>query len=339
MRIAFLLRLLVVLGMGGLIAGCGLGFDMDDLLTPQDGSMRVNRLIGPPKGVSNRMMTVIGAKAEAEGLPVVVGGRADTNYELAGYMSAASETDGTDVAYVFDVLDNDGDRQHRLTGVFTAKTSPGDPWKAVDNTVVDAIAERVVADLKTWYGNDGPSARQPGTPETASDTPSDAPPEPPARPNTTNGAALSGQNPALALLAPPRPPAAIVAATEASTTLPQPITIALTSIDGAPGDGSTSLSNAVDQALEPYGIDLVPDPEKARYRLAADVSITPPEKGRQAVAIIWTVSDKAGAIGSVRQINAIPSGSLETQWGGSAQSAAASAANGIATLVQPNPVK
>jgi len=109
----------------------------------------------------------------------------------------------------------------------------------------------------------------------------------------------------------------------------------ISSVDGAPGDGTDSLPRAITEVLRRQDIAIVTDPEaKADLVLRAAVVVDKPKAGKQNVRIVWYVRRKdGGEIGTVGQENDIPAGLLDGPWGDVAYMVAVSAQDGIMQLV------
>jgi hypothetical protein len=111
--------------------------------------------------------------------------------------------------------------------------------------------------------------------------------------------------------------------------------LAIRKVEGATGDGSSSLAAAIAAVLKHADIEIITD-EKAKADLYLDgnVSVAPPKAGKQNVKIVWHVRRPDGSeIGTVGEENDVPSGMLNGPWGDVAYSVAISAGNGIMALV------
>ena len=107
-------------------------------------------------------------------------------------------------------------------------------------------------------------------------------------------------------------------------------------VTGAPGDGSTTLTAAIQRELRAKGIELADRPTPASYRVEGAVLLGSAREGKQAIQIEWVVRDPKGKkLGTVSQKNDIPEGSLDGSWGGVADQAAGAAVKGILKLL-PN---
>jgi hypothetical protein len=109
----------------------------------------------------------------------------------------------------------------------------------------------------------------------------------------------------------------------------------ISGVEGAPGDGTQSLSRAITEVLKRQDIAIVTDPEaKADLVLRAAVVVAKPKAGKQNVKIVWSVRRKNGdEIGTVDQENDVPAGFLDGPWGDIAYMVAVSAQDGIMQLV------
>jgi hypothetical protein len=109
----------------------------------------------------------------------------------------------------------------------------------------------------------------------------------------------------------------------------------ISSVDGAPGDGTDSLPRAITEVLRRQDIAIVTDPEaKADLVLRAAVVVDKPKAGKQNVKIVWYVRRKdGGEIGTVGQENDVPAGLLDGPWGDVAYMVAVSAQDGIVQLI------
>ena len=106
---------------------------------------------------------------------------------------------------------------------------------------------------------------------------------------------------------------------------------------GAPGDGKTSLAEALRSELNRNGIDVADAVKPGAYRVEGKVAVGQATGGKQPIQIDWQVKDAKGKkLGSVSQKNEIQAGSLDGAWGQTADAAAAAAAQGIVKLL-PQP--
>ena len=103
---------------------------------------------------------------------------------------------------------------------------------------------------------------------------------------------------------------------------------------GAPGDGATSLTQAIQSELSRSGMAVTGQASTAGYRVEGVVRVGQANGGKQPIQIDWNVKDPQGKrLGTVSQKNEIPEGSLDGAWGKTADAAAAAAAQGIIKLL------
>jgi hypothetical protein len=120
-----------------------------------------------------------------------------------------------------------------------------------------------------------------------------------------------------------------------------PPTVAVREVEGAPGDGSRSLTRAMVAALKQAKFGIAgetaagaPAADKA-FVVAGRVDVTRPVDGKQQVKIVWSVRNAAGGeIGKVNQENAVPAGALDGSWGDVAYAVATAASDGIVAILQ-----
>ncbi len=105
-------------------------------------------------------------------------------------------------------------------------------------------------------------------------------------------------------------------------------------VTGAPGDGNAALKRSMAVALGGGGLKIARNPDEAVFTVTANVDVGVPEKGAQAVKILWLVKDVDGQeVGRAEQANAVPAGSLDGRWGRTAAFVAAAAMDGIITVI------
>jgi hypothetical protein len=90
--------------------------------------------------------------------------------------------------------------------------------------------------------------------------------------------------------------------------------VSITPVEGAPGDGRTSLQLAILQSLTASGVKR--DDVSPEVILAGRVTLKPAPNGQDFVEISWRALTPAGAeIGEAKLTNTIPRGILNTAWG------------------------
>ncbi len=101
-------------------------------------------------------------------------------------------------------------------------------------------------------------------------------------------------------------------------------------VSGAPGDGDQSLDQAMVTNLGGQGIVVQDTEAGADFALKGRVVLHPGPKGQQRVEITWIVADLYGReVGHLVQMNDVPAGSLDQDWGRTAEAVAQQAAGGV----------
>ena len=107
------------------------------------------------------------------------------------------------------------------------------------------------------------------------------------------------------------------------------------SVAGAPGDGSVSLTGAIQRELTKGGVALTDKVSGQTYKVEGKVVVGQGKDGKQPISIDWDVKDPKGKkLGTVSQKNEVAQGSLDGAWDQkTADAAAAAAAQGILKLL------
>ena len=110
--------------------------------------------------------------------------------------------------------------------------------------------------------------------------------------------------------------------------------VALVGVTGSPGRGNDELYRAMRKMLRQAGWPVTTKPGKTALAISGRVEIAAPAGGVQQVSLAWAVMLPDGKVlGTVRQQNDVPAGSLNEGWGQTAGFAAEAAAEGIFALV------
>lgn len=319
-------------------------------------------IVGAPASVGEMLSTSVTAAVEKLNIPVSHSPADKPDYTVRGYLVASPDKSGTKVSYIWDVTDKTGQRAKRITGeeVVQGKKAK-DPWTQIDKSVVDRIAASTAGQLGAWVSSGGgaapaaagaapaaqnePSSTQSsfgstigslfGFGSTSDQTASAAPLPPPASaapPAQT--ASLGGPKPGSLVTGKVVPPAASAPMTTGSLTPSGATTTAVPTVIGAPGDGATALTSAIQRSLSNNGVQLAAAGGTGSYTVQGKVTMGQPVAGKQTIKIEWMVFDPAGKkVGTVSQNNSVPQGSLDGTWGNTADAAAAAAAQGILKLL------
>ncbi len=348
------LALAVVMGLTGLgLAACETStslFGSNSTATPETAAttrpsptqpplakVAVAPIIGAPDAIAKQIQQEFQSAVEKQRVSVVASKEERVDYTLRGYIVAAKEKTSIKVSYIWDVTDNreqkeqkeQSKRVHRITGeeVISAHASK-DPWAAVTPQVAQSIAGKAASSFVSWLQSQSSQAAVASTSMAA---------KPAASVGAHPAPVAAGASPATAAAAaPPGRPAP----TTASIGREGAVTAVVPSVTGAPGDGSASLTAAIQRELANKGVTVADKATAASYRVEGSVTLGEVKEGKQPIHIEWLVRDPKGKkLGTVSQRNEIPQGSLDGQWGKTAEQAAGAAAQGIVKLLpQPKAV-
>lgn len=274
----------------------------------------INPIVGPPDALGRQLHQEFATALEKQRVGVTQSKSERADFNLRPYILAAKEKKGTKISYVLDVSEPSGKRVNRFAGEEIIAASPSqDPWTAITPAVAEAIAAKATGSFVAWL----PNAHTPAV--------AGAPPaagrahkaEVAARPASKKGPALASTQ-----------------TTTGSITKDGSLTAVVPAVTGAPGDGSTSLTAAIQRELQTKGIALADRPTPASYRVEGAVLLGATRNGKQPIQIEWVVKDPNGKkLGTVSQKNDIPEGSLDGTWGKVADQAAGAAVQGILKLL------
>lgn len=118
--------------------------------TQANGSVRFMPIIGAPVNAVTPLSRQLGAEARDRGITIRASNDTNTDNILKGYLSAFEDGDKVNIVYVWDILDNEGARLHRLQGQKSVASKGGDPWSSVNDAVMQAIANSTMNDYIVW---------------------------------------------------------------------------------------------------------------------------------------------------------------------------------------------
>lgn len=108
-------------------------------------------IIGAPLEVVTPLSLRFDTIVKTQSIPQAASGDAD--YTLKGYFSNMVENNQTAVLYVWDVVDKQGNRVHRLQGQEKAPGKAG--WPSITAPVMSKIADDTMADYFRWASANG----------------------------------------------------------------------------------------------------------------------------------------------------------------------------------------
>jgi hypothetical protein len=109
-------------------------------------SIRFLPIIGAPVQAVTPLSRQLGAEARAKGLTIRASNDNSAENILKGYFSAFADGGKVNVVYVWDILDANGVRLHRLQGQEAVTARGSDPWAAVTYKVMQETAEKTLND-------------------------------------------------------------------------------------------------------------------------------------------------------------------------------------------------
>lgn len=294
--------------------------------------------IGASAKVAKLLNETVAMTAGQRQVPVVPAKEAE--YRVQGYIQPKTDPAGTKISCTWHIRDKSGKSVKRIEVVELIEGKKGgDPWKFVDEAVAQRIAEKTADELVAWL----PKADGSTPPATASapqaTTVSQA--------STTNNASTASID-SVSANPPVQRAASQKTATKAASSAATPNTMLASHTDsamgtspsvmvkmvtGAPGDGQTSLTNAMKRSLQQQGITLVNAGGTNTYVVSATVQVAEPAEGRQPISIRWLVTSPDGKQTTVKQDNTVQQGSLNGAWGATADAAAAAAAKSVVELL------
>ena len=106
-------------------------------------------------------------------------------------------------------------------------------------------------------------------------------------------------------------------------------------VSGAPGDGRTTLANAIRRQLAFKGIQIARKSGSNIYKINGKVTMGKGKTAKtQSVRIDWQLLSSTGDhLGTVEQKSEVPKGSLDRSWGAVALSAGNAAATEIIKMI------
>ncbi|MGF0521702.1 hypothetical protein ACQEDT_09360 [Agrobacterium pusense] len=113
-------------------------------------SIRFLPIIGAPVQAVTPLSRQLGAEARAKGLTIRASNDNSAENILKGYFSAFADGGKVNVVYVWDILDANGVRLHRLQGQEAVTARGSDPWAAVTEKVMQDIAAKTLNDYTSW---------------------------------------------------------------------------------------------------------------------------------------------------------------------------------------------
>lgn len=286
-----------------------------------------------------------------------------TTLTLTGNFRIVSDSAAIKIAYNWTLTDPAGTVLHTISAEEVAPGSPaGDPWAQVTPAVLQRVAAYTAESLSSrlsqlgyatevggipppleTYAKAGPDADKdidyetlygPGKGPTAV-----AEAQPPVNGKNVSEAPPVDDKALASVEAEPADDKVIAAAAKPVKSdgrgRKQIGAVVVLPVSGAPGTGNADLTKAMRQTLADAGWPVLTSPREDALTILGHVKLGPKQAKSQNVALAWTVKTPDGrTLGTVKQANNVPPGSLEAGFGENALFAAQAAAGGIYDLVK-----
>ena len=303
---------------------------------------------GVPQKYASKVNDQLAATIKANGVAIV--DAKDAIYVVKPtYAAQAEAKHGTKVAYTIDVTDKAGNKVRTITGEeIVSQKRGGDSWHHVNDEALQKVATKSATDVNAWIENPNAPVAAAAVAEAkpadaapvkaAAATSASAPVKTAANtaPKAPRVKAAPAETPSLASAVDTSAPAHPV---QTASAAPQELIAVVPTVSGAPGDGKTSLSEAMRKALGRQGIKLASASSGGTYKIQGQVELGAVSNGQQPITIRWVVIDPSGKQmeKTVVQNNKINAGSLDGAWGEVAEQAAGAAASEVTKLLSKGP--
>lgn len=113
-----------------------------------------------------------------------------------------------------------------------------------------------------------------------------------------------------------------------------PVSLAITPISGAPGDGNEALTQALAHTLRVRGVDVGAIDQNVAFFVGGGVTISAVPGGERVDIVWWLLRSDGQEVGTVDQSNVLAVGALDGAWEDVAYAIAEGAADGILELLK-----
>ncbi|MEM9279470.1 MAG: hypothetical protein AAGA76_12920 [Pseudomonadota bacterium] len=105
---------------------------------------------GAPQGKVTELSRSLKNSAASYGLAVLPSTQSGASYQVKGYFSALNDGSGTLLIYIWDIMDRNGKRLHRINGQERTSSIKSDPWQAITDEELARVADATAQRLKSW---------------------------------------------------------------------------------------------------------------------------------------------------------------------------------------------
>jgi len=117
-------------------------------LAPGSARVRIAPVIGAPAQAIGPLSERLTARASEKRFAIVRADDPSATHILKGFFSTSPEGRETVIYYVWDVMDNGGNRVHRFSG--QEKVAGGNGWSGVTEATMQKIADRTADEFALW---------------------------------------------------------------------------------------------------------------------------------------------------------------------------------------------
>ena len=105
---------------------------------------------GAPQRAVTSLTAALKSSAQKNAIQLIPSNLGTTRYKIKGYFSALNDGSGTLVVYVWDVLNSEGKRIHRISGQQRTGRNDTDPWAAISEAELRRVADDTMARLSSY---------------------------------------------------------------------------------------------------------------------------------------------------------------------------------------------
>ena len=353
---------LFVLVLALVLAGCGSGSNQPFSKSNKPSgrtapAITVTKMNGLPADKAQLMIAMLQETAAKRDIAIIKPDLPDS-WKLTGDFVPQNEPDGTiKLVYGWTLWDTKSRSLHRVSGAEPSGASQGNVWAAVTPDTLRRVAGFTTESLSSrlaqlgyatqigglmppahTYARAGPNAEKELDfetlygPQTASVAPTHPQPQPQPEYQAPEEEVAVARAPVQEAPKAKPAPASKTAKSENKQSIRG---VAVTGVSGSPGKGNQELAAAMRRVLKEAGWPVYKSPRPDALTITGDVDLSPRSGSAQKVALAWTVKSPGGKVlGTIKQANDVPAGSLDAGWGKTADYAAQAGAEGIFNLVK-----
>jgi hypothetical protein len=109
---------------------------------------------GIPEAINESMLNALSDAATRRGMQLVEADK-KPRYQIKGYFSAGPNGAGTELSYVWDVLDTESQQSSRVEGSANTPRRGAEPWSVMDSATQTALAGTSMNDLAGFLARGG----------------------------------------------------------------------------------------------------------------------------------------------------------------------------------------